>query len=167
MKAEKITKLSLFTALASIIFIVELQLPNLCPIPGIKLGLANIITIYAVYCFKPTEVILIVTARIFIGTIFSGNFSAIIYSLSGAFLCLAGMLFIKNIIPVKYIWLCSIIGGMLHNIGQITAAIIIMRTLAVMSYLPLLICSGTIAGTFTGICAWFIITGKYSFNNKN
>lgn len=162
MKAKRLTELALLTALASIIFIVELHLPNLSPVPGVKLGLANIITVYAVYRFKAYETALIVAARVLIGSMFSGNLSAVIYSLSGAVMCLIGMLFIRKIIPVKYIWLCSIIGGIFHNIGQITAAVIVMKTTAVISYLPILICSGCIAGAFTGICAGLVLSKKPS-----
>ncbi len=162
MKANRLTELALLTALASIIFIVELHLPNLSPVPGVKLGLANIITVYAVYRFKAYETALIVAARVLIGSMFSGNFSAVIYSFSGAVVCLIGMIFIRKIIPVKYIWLCSIIGGILHNIGQITAAVIVMKTTAVISYLPILICSGCIAGAFTGVCAGLVLSRKPS-----
>ncbi len=162
MKAKRLTELALLTALASIIFIIELQIPNLSPIPGVKLGLANIITIYAVYRFKAYETALIVIVRVLIGSVFSGNFSALIYSLAGAAVCLIGMLFISKLIPAGYTWLCSIIGGAFHNIGQITAAVIVMKTTAVISYLPVLICSGCIAGAFTGVCAEFVLSRKPS-----
>lgn len=156
MSAKKITELSLLTALALIIFIVELRIPNLCPIPGVKLGLANIITVYSVYHFKASETIMLVVSRVILGSFFSGNLSALIYSMSGAIFCLLGMLFIKKVIPEKYIWLCSIIGAIFHNIGQICAAVTIMNTFAVIVYLPILIFSGCIAGFFTGMCAFFI-----------
>lgn len=156
MSAKKITELSLLTALALIIFIVELRIPNLCPIPGVKLGLANIITVYSVYHFKASEIIMLVVSRVILGSFFSGNLSALIYSMSGAIFCLLGMLFIKKVIPEKYIWLCSIIGAIFHNIGQICAAVTIMNTFAMIAYLPILIFSGCIAGFFTGMCAFFI-----------
>lgn len=160
MKAKRLAELSMLTALASIIFIIELQLPNLSPVQGVKPGLANIITVYAVYRFKPHETVLIVASRILIGSLFSGNFSALIYSISGVVLCLTGMLLIRKIIPIKYVWLCSIIGGILHNIGQLTAAIVVMRSFSVAVYLPILICSGCITGAFTGICAGFVLSRK-------
>lgn len=157
MKAKKLAELSLLTAVATIIFIIELRIPNIIPIPGIKLGLANIITDYAAYRFSAKDVLLIAVARVFLGSLFGGNFSVIIYSLSGALACLAGMILLRKIIPLEYVWLCSIIGAILHNTGQMAAAIFITRTPAVLAYYPPLIISGSIAGLFTGLCAMFIL----------
>lgn len=157
MKAKKLAELSLLTAVATIIFIIELRIPNIIPIPVIKLGLANIITVYAAYRFSAKDVLLIAVARVFLGSLFGGNFSVIIYSLSGALACLAGMLLLRKIIPLEYVWLCSIIGAILHNTGQMAAAIFITRTPAVLAYYPPLIISGSIAGLFTGLCAMFIL----------
>lgn len=157
MKAKKLAELSLLTAVATIIFIIELRIPNIIPIPSIKLGLANIITVYAAYRFSAKDVLLIAVARVFLGSLFGGNFSVIIYSLSGALACLAGMLLLRKIIPLEYVWLCSIIGAILHNTGQMAAAIFITRTPAVLAYYPPLIISGSIAGLFTGLCAMFIL----------
>ncbi len=157
MKIRKITELSLLTGLALIIFIVELRFPDILHIPGVKLGLSNVITVYAVYKYNACEVFLIVLARVLLGTMFASNFSALIYSFSGAVCCLAGMLLLKRIIPVRWLWLCSIIGAVLHNTGQIAAAIAVMRSFAVISYYPFLIVCGCIAGAFTGICAQLVI----------
>jgi heptaprenyl diphosphate synthase len=160
MKAHKMAELALLTALALIIFVVELQLPDLIPIPGVKLGLANIITVYAVYRYKAGEVVLIVTARIILAALFASRIMALLYSAAGAAMCLAGMLLIKKIIPYKYIWLSSVVGAVLHNTGQTIAAIAVLRSLAVIPYYPVLIISGCIAGSFTGICAQLLIKRK-------
>lgn len=157
MKAKKLAELSLLTAVATIIFIIELRIPNIIPIPGIKLGLANIITVYAAYRFSAKDVLLIAVTRVFLGSLFGGNFSVIIYSLSGTLACLAGMLLLRKIIPLEYVWLCSIIGAILHNTGQMATALFITRTPAVLAYYPPLIISGSIAGLFTGLCAMFIL----------
>lgn len=157
MTTKKLTELSMLTAAALIVFIVELRFPDILPIPGVKLGLANIFTVYGVYRFKAKEVFLMVITRITLGSVFSSNFSALIYSFSGAMLCLAGMLLLRRIIPLKFIWLCSIIGAMLHNTGQIIAAMLIMRSLAVLPFYPILLTAGCIAGAFTGVCADLIL----------
>ncbi len=156
MNAKKMTTLALLTATALIMFIVEMHIPNPFPLPGIKLGLANIITVYCVFRFSASETALVVTARLLLGTMFSGNFSALIYSGCGAFCCLIGMLLLRKYLPQKQIWLCSIIGAMFHNIGQILAALAVMRSLSVLGYLPVLLVSGTLAGLFTGLCAQLI-----------
>lgn len=157
MKAKKLTELALLTTLALIIFIVELRIPNPIPIPGVKLGLANVVTVYALYRYRAKEVLLIVFVRILLGSIFGGNMIAMLYSFAGGLLCLAGMLLLRKVISEKYIWLCSVFGAVLHNIGQITVAILITGTPAIISYLPFLLVSGCAAGAFTGGCAQFVI----------
>lgn len=157
MKTKRLTELALLTAAALIVFIIELRLPNLSPVQGVKLGLANIFTVYAVYRFSGKEVMLMVCTRVILGAVFSSNFYSLIYSFSGALMCLGGMLLLKKVIPLKYIWLCSIFGAVLHNTGQIIAAIVMMRSFAVAVYYPILIISGCIAGAFTGFAAGFVI----------
>lgn len=157
MKARKIARLALLTAIALIIFIIELQIPNIIPIPGVKLGLANIVTVYSVYKYSAKETAAIVIIRVILGAIFGGNIAAIMYSMSGALLCLAGMLLIKRIVPLNYIWVSSILGAILHNTGQMIVAVIVMRSFAVISVYPFLLVSGCIAGAFTGLCAQFLI----------
>lgn len=157
MNTKRLTELSLLTATALIVFIIEMRLPNLSPVEGVKLGLANIFTVYAVYRFSGKEVLLMVLTRVFLGAVFSSNFSALIYSLSGALMCLAGMLLLKKIIPQKYIWLCSIFGAVFHNTGQIITAVVMMHSFSVLAYYPILIVSGCIAGAFTGLVAGFVL----------
>lgn len=157
MNVKRITQLALLTIIALIIFIIELRIPNLVPIPGVKLGLANIVTVYAMYHYTAKETMMIVLARILLGSIFGGNISAIFYSLGGALLCLVGMLLLRRVIDEKHIWICSILGAVLHNIGQIGAAVLMMKTTAVFFYLPFLLVSGCIAGAFTGACAQILI----------
>ncbi|MDY4414827.1 MAG: Gx transporter family protein [Ruminococcus sp.] len=157
MNIKRLTQLSLLTATALIIFVIELRIPNIIPIPGIKLGLANIITVYCVYHFNAFETALMLTSRIILGALFSGNIFSLVYSTAGAFFCLCGMLVIRRIIPEKYIWLCSVIGAVLHNTGQIIMAVIVTGTFSVLAYYPILLVSGCIAGFFTGISAQMII----------
>ncbi|HOR22075.1 MAG TPA: Gx transporter family protein, partial [Ruminococcus sp.] len=132
-------------------------------IPGVKLGLANIFTVYAVYRFSGKEVFLLLVTRIVLGSLFSSNFSAIIYSLAGGMLCLCGMLLLRKIISESYLWLCSIFGAILHNTGQIGAAVLMTGTPAVLAYYPYLLVSGCIAGLFTGLCAQFVVKRLLNF----
>lgn len=154
---RRMTELALLTALSLIIFVIELQLPALAPIPGMKLGLANIITVCAVYRFSAGEVSMLLLARILLSAMFTGNVTALIYSLSGGALCLCGMLLLRHIIPVKFIPLCSVFGAVFHNIGQVAAAVAVMGTWTVIAYLPFLLVSGCIAGAFTGLCAGLVL----------
>lgn len=153
MSVKKMTQVSLLTAAALILYIIELRIPTPFPIPGIKLGLANIITIVAIYRFKPHETALLVAARVILGSLFAGSMSAFLFSACGAFFCLCGMFFMKKFLPDKNIPLCSVLGAIFHNFGQITAAACVMQSLSVLAYLPILIVTGCIAGLFTGLCA--------------
>lgn len=166
MKVKRIAELALLTALALIIFVVELQIPSLTPIPGIKLGLANIITVFAVYRYKAGEAALVLLARIILGSLFSGNMTAIMYSLAGGALCLLGMLLLKRVVPEKHMWLCSVFGAVLHNAGQIAVACIVTGTVQIVLYLPVLVLSGCVAGAFTGLCAQLVISRLYKGNEK-
>ena len=156
MKTGKTVQLALLTALALIIFVVELQIPNPFPIPGVKLGLANIITVNAVYHYRAREVFLVVLIRILLGAVFSGNMAAMLYSLAGGMLCLVGMLPLKRLLSEKYLWVLSVLGAVFHNIGQIAAACLIAGW-GVLAYLPFLLVSGCLAGAFTGVCAQLVV----------
>ena len=155
-RVRKLTELSVLTAVALIIFVIELQIPNPFPIPGIKLGLANIITVYAVYHYRPHEVAAVVAVRLVLGAVFSGNFAALIYSASGAVLCLVGMLLLRKRIDEKHLWMASVFGAVLHNTGQMAAALIVMQTPQLMLYYPFLLLSGCLSGAFTGLAAQLI-----------
>ena len=157
MNAKKLTQLAMLTGIALIIFVIELQIPNPFPIPGVKLGLANIITVYAIYHYRAREVMMIVFSRIFLAAVFSGNLMSLAYSFSGSIFCLAGMLILKRWIDEKYIWVSSVLGAILHNLGQITMAMLITGTLGIIAYLPFLLVSGCLAGAFTGGCAQLVI----------
>lgn len=157
MKTKKLTELALMATIALTIFMVERHIPNPFPIPGVKLGLANIVTIYAVYRYQLKEVLLLVMTRIILGTIFGGNMMALLYSAAGGLLCLAGMVPLHHIIPERTLWISSILGAVLHNIGQISVAVLVTGSLGILMYFPFLLVSGCCAGTFTGLCAQFLI----------
>lgn len=156
MTVGRLAELSVLTAAALIIFVAELQFPELPMAPGMKLGLANIITVFCVYRYRPYETALVVAVRVFLGALFASGFSAIIFSAAGAFLCLAGMIPLSRIFPKMPMWVCSVIGAALHNIGQVAAAVAVTGTFAVVGYLPVLIAFGCAAGAFTGVCAQLV-----------
>lgn len=157
MTTKRLTRMAILTAVALGIFIVELQIPTLAPIPGIKLGLANIITVYAMFTLGPKDTACILGARILLGSMFSGQMMSLMYSLAGGVLCYLVMLLLRRMFTQKQIWICSVLGAAAHNIGQITVAILLTRTPALIYYLPILMISGIIAGTFTGLCAQLVV----------
>ena len=153
MKAKRLTMLALLTTIALIIFTIEAQIPSPIPIPGVKLGLANIVTVYAAFTLLPGEAVLILLCRIILGGIFTGNMFAVLYSLGGGMLCIAVTLMMAKILTMKQMWIASIIGAVFHNIGQLIVAALVMKTFAVFVYMPALLISAVITGAFTGFAA--------------
>ena len=156
MKTRRMTKLALMTAVALIIFVFESLLPDLVPIPGVKLGLANIVTVYALYRCRAGEAAMVLASRILLGGLLGGRGIAIVYSAAGGAACFAGMLLLKRAIPERHLWLASVFGAALHNLGQMAVAIAIAGTTA-LAYLPFLLLAGCAAGAFTGLCAQLVI----------
>ena len=157
MRTRRITKMALLTAVALILFTVEAQIPAPVPIPGVKLGLANIITVYAMFALGPWDTLCILLVRVFLGSVFSGQMSTLLYSLSGGLLWYLAMLLLSKILTEKQIWVCGVIGAVFHNIGQMLMAIAVFQSLSVVFYFPLLMLSGIITGLFTGLCAQLLI----------
>lgn len=155
--ARRITLLALLTAIALTIFMVEAQIPVPIAIPGVKLGLSNIVTVYAVFILGPADALLILIARVFLGAVFSGQMMTLLYSLGGGLLAWLSMVFLRKLLAKDQIWLCSPVAAMFHNLGQLLVAAGVMKTWAVMAYLPYLLLSGILTGAFTGLCAQFLI----------
>ena len=165
MNTRRLTFCALLTAIALTIFMVEAQIPLPAPIPGLKLGLANIVTVYAMFALGPADTLLILLSRIFLGALFAGG-STFLYSLAGGLLCYLAMLGLRKLLTLKQLWVCGAIGAIFHNIGQIAVAIAIAKTPQLILYLPILLITGVIAGTFTGFAAQFLVNrlnGKLKF----
>ena len=152
---KKMAMLALMTTIALIIFVIESAIPPLVPIPGIKLGLANIVTLILIMNKMPKEAGIILLMRIILASIFAGQIMSFLFSFLGGFFCLAAMICVHKFTGNQYIWFTSIVGAIAHNIGQLVAAIITLRSLYVLYYAPFLLVSGIITGLFTGLCAWF------------
>ena len=155
--ARRITLLALLTAIALTIFMVEAQIPVPIAIPGVKLGLANVVTVYAVFVLGPADTLLILAARIFLGAVFSGQMMTLLYSAGGGFLAWLSMVVLQKLLTKDQIWLCSPVAAVFHNIGQLGVAALVLGSWAVMAYLPYLLLAGIAAGLFTGLCAQFLI----------
>ncbi|MCC8078022.1 MAG: Gx transporter family protein [Oscillospiraceae bacterium] len=158
MSVRRLTRAAVLTAVALVIFIIELQIPTLVPVPGVKLGLANIVTVFSMFLLGPADTAAILVCRILLGSMFSGQMMSLLYSMSGGLLCYLVMLLMRNIVTYRQIWVCSVVGAIAHNIGQIAVAILVTNTPALLAYLPVLMVSGIIAGLFTGFCAQFAVT---------
>ncbi len=148
---------ALLTAIALTIFVIEMHIPLSVGIPGVKLGLSNIVTVAAIFLLGPVDAAGILFARILLGGIFTGQILALWYSLAGGLLCYLSMLVTHKLLDTSQIWLASVIGAVFHNAGQLLAAVAVTRTLAVFWYFPILMVSAILAGLFTGVAAQFTV----------
>ena len=157
MKLKKLTQLALLTAVALIIFVVEAQIPMPVPIAGVKLGLANIITVFAVFAIGSREAAAVLFCRIFLGAVFAGNFSTIFYSAAGGALAILVTIGLKRILKKDQLWVAGCLGAIAHSVGQMAAAILISGTPSLAVYLPVMVGCSIVTGLFTGLCAQLLI----------
>ena len=157
MKTKKLTTLAMLSAIALTIFMVEAQIPPLVPIPGIKLGLANIVTVFTVFAIGAREGALVLFVRIFLGAVFAGNFSTIFYSAAGGALAILVTIFLKKLLTRKQLWVAGVCGAIAHSIGQMAMAIALTATPTLALYLPVMIAISIVTGAFTGLCAQFLL----------
>lgn len=157
MKTRKLTTLALLSAIALTIFMLELQIPPLVPIPGVKLGLANIVTVYAVYAIGAKEGAAVLLVRVFLGAVFSGNFGTIFYSAAGGALAILTTIVLKPVLQESQIWIAGCLSAIAHSIGQMVMAVWLTGTPSLLIYLPVLILCSIVAGLFTGLCAQALI----------
>lgn len=147
----------MLTALALILFVVEAQIPPIVPIHGVKLGLANIVTVFAVFVMGPKDGVLVLSARIFLGSVFAGNFSSIIYSAAGGGMAILSVIGLRHVLAKNQIWIAGCLGAVAHGIGQMLVAVPISGTASVLIYLPVLVVCGVFTGIFTGLCAQLLV----------
>ncbi len=154
---RRLTTLALFATLSLAVYAAESALPPPVPIPGVKLGLANIITLVVLMRYSARDALLVLLTRILLSALFFGQAVSLLYSLAGGLLCLLGMTLTRLLLQGHFPPLISIVGALCHNAGQLAAAYVLTATVGVLSYLPFLLLSGILTGLFTGLCAAFTL----------
>ena len=151
-KTQQLALGAVLTALALGLSVMENFFPvtAVIPLPGVKLGLANIVTLFALYRLGAKPAMSILIARCLLGSLFAGNFSALLYSLMGGVVAMLVMIGLKQSKRLS-IFGVSIGGAAGHNLGQIAAACITLGNTAVLGYLPILLAASLITGTLTGL----------------
>lgn len=155
MQIKRMTFLAVYTTIALTVFTIESMLPPLAPIPGIKLGLANIITLWLFYYAGWKDALIALLMRIAIASMLTGQMLSFTYSLAGGISCFLVMALLFRLFGGKYMVFISIIGAFFHNLGQMTAAVVILHSFSILAYLPILTVSAILSGSFTGLCAFF------------
>ena len=157
-KTKKITMCGVLIALALALSYTERLIPlqMFIPLPGIKLGLANIVTLVALYIFGRKSAYTILVLRCFLGAVFGGGITGLLFSLTGGILALSVMVAAEKISCFS-IYGVSILGAAAHNVGQILAAMLLMRSVYIGAYLPYLLIVALFTGFATGSAAAGVI----------
>ena len=155
MPARKLTTLALLTAAAMILSYVESLLPS-AGVPGVKLGLANIAVIFALFRLGGKSALAVSLVRVFMVSMLFGSMSALLYSLAGAALSLGVMALLRRTDRFSAVGV-SVAGGVAHNAGQILMAMLLLGTARLAYYFPILVISGVAGGIFTGLTAALLI----------
>lgn len=167
-KNHRLVFISLLVAQALVLNIFERMIPVPFITPGAKLGLANIITVVAIYMLTLKEATSIVVVRVVLATFLGGNLSGFFYSISGGLLSLMAMYIVvklgKDVVSIIGV---SIIGAVFHNIGQIIIAAAVIQNLKIAGYLPVLLIAGIGTGIFVGITAKQLIVYLKRFHFSN
>lgn len=155
MKTKKVAFLGISIALAMILSFVESQIPALVAIPGIKVGLPNIVVVFLLYKVGWKESVIVSIIRIVLVSMIFGM-TTLPFSIAGAVLSLISMILLKKLNLFSSITI-SIVGGVFHNVGQIIVACVWTQTPGVVLELPLLLVSGTIAGAVIGLISGILV----------
>ena len=156
MKTKKVAMLGLTIALAMIMSYIEALVPLSFAVPGIKMGLAIIVIIFVLYKIGTKEAILVSLIRVILVSLLFSNVMAMAYSIAGAVLSLSVMWVLKKTDKFSFVGV-SIAGGIMHNVGQIIMAVILLGTEQIALYLPVLIITGTATGVVIGIVSGLVI----------
>ena len=158
--AKQLTLCALLTAMALALSYLENLFPLslAIPVPGVKLGLANIVTLFALYALGPGEALLILLARCLLGALFAGNMNALIFSLLGGLSAMGTMILLSRRRGLS-VYGVSVGGAAAHNCGQIAAALLTLGSAAPLYYLPILLAVSLLTGGLTGLASACLFQG--------
>ncbi len=148
--------LSVLISVAMILSYIEAQIPLSVAVPGVKIGLSNIATVFALYTLGAPAAVAVSVVRVILSSLLFGNFAMMIYSLSGAALALVFMILTKRSRVFSVIGV-SVTGGVMHNAGQVIAAAVMMENAGIAAYVIPLIISGTLAGVAVGVISALLV----------
>lgn len=172
-KTKRIILLALFVAIAAVLHVIESRLPLPVPVPGVKLGLANIVSLFTIIMFGWREAVYVAVARVFVGSLFGGSLfgPAFVMSMGGALASIFIMVFVyNNYSKVFSLVGVSIFGAAIHNIAQVVLAAALVNSLGLLWYLPYLLFFAIPTGLCTGLAANYFLAKappKYGFKDSD
>ena len=155
--ASVVAKLGLLTAVAIVLGYFEYLLP-VTGIPGVKLGLANTVLLYALYLIDVPSAILLMLLKVGLSGLLFGGPAAMLYSLAGGVLSLVVMILARKSKGLSIVGV-SVLGAVSHNIAQMAVACFVVETRAILAYLPILLFAAAVTGTLTGLIARYTFRG--------
>lgn len=155
-KTRRTVTLAVLISVAMILSYLESLIPVFIAVPGVKIGLANIASVFTLFLLGVPSAVAVSLIRVSLTALLFGNMMSLFYSISGAALSLLVMAAVKKITRFSPVGI-SVLGGVFHNIGQILVACLILESAALVLYLPVLLISGTLAGVVTGIAGGILI----------
>ncbi len=156
-RLRRVLVLSMMTAIALSLFLIEAQFSLPIGIPGIKFGFANIVTLFLLVNFSEREAAAVLLLRVFLGNLLTGQAVSLSYSLAGGMLSLLAMAVFCRILQNRSLWFVSVMGGIFHNAGQLLVAWLYLRSGGVLYYAPFLLVSGVLMGCLTGIATELLL----------
>lgn len=164
MKPKKIALCALFICMAAVLSAVETWLPPICPIPGVRLGLGNIVTMFMLYIggrWNSGEAMMVVILRCFVAALITGAVMNVFYGVMGGICALGVMLLLRRLLPGErrenWLPVVGVGGAAAHIAGQILTAVIIYGNIFVIAYTPILLASAIVGGAFTGMCTMLML----------
>lgn len=161
-----LTRMALLTAVAVVLGYIEHLIPMPGGIPGIKLGLANTVLLYAIYLLDAKSAFLLMVLKVGLSGLMYGGVSAMMFSFGGGLCSLVMMLLMKKLGGVSIIGV-SVVGAVFHNVGQTAVAAFMVNTAALMGYVPFLLVAAVVTGVLTGIAAKYAIQGLKASGLEN
>ena len=165
MKVRTLAKMAILTSSALILGYIDSLIPLVPTVPGIKLGLSNLVLLYAVFYMRPHETALLMLLKVGLSSLLFGNAVGALYALAGGVLSVGGMLLMKRIEGISPIPV-STVGGILHILGQCAVGIALISFRPVLFYAPWLLISGTVTGLLLGCAARAVFYGIERYERR-
>ena len=166
MKIRTLTKMALLTAAALILGYIDSLIPLVPSIPGIKLGLSNLVLLYAVFYMRPAETLILMLLKVGLSSLLFGNSVGALYALAGGVLSVTAMLLLHRIPGISVIPV-STVGGILHIVGQCAVGCVLISFRPVLFYAPWLLISGTATGLLLGLAARAAFYGVERYERRS